>query len=541
MARAAGPGRDRRPSAVVRRLIRRALALALLALAAAAPAQTLRWASQGDAQTMDPHAQNEGLTNALNSQVYERLTARDRGLAIVPGLATGWQQLSPTRWRFTLRPGVKFHDGRPFNADDVVFSVKRGQDPKSQMSNYAAGVGEAVKIDELTVEFRLKVFNPVFLEHLDTLWMMSRAWCEQHRVERPLDFKSGEETYASMHANGTGPFLLVSRQPGVKTVHRRNPAWWGRSGGNVQESVFTPIAGDSTRLAALVSGEIDFVIDPAPRDVPRLRATDGITVVEGRENRVVFIGMDQGRDELLHASVKGRNPFKDLRVRRALYQAIDIESIRRKLMNGMALPTGAMTPSPRATWDDAEYERRLPYDVAAARRAMAEAGYADGFKVTLDCPNNRYINDESICVALASMWAQLKLEVKVNTMPRATYFPKLERGDTSLYLLGWGGAVTDAETLLTPVMRNRGERGQGFYNYGASRNERFDALAAASSTEADPAKRRELVMAALREWQAQVHTIPLHRQVIPWAARRGVQVVHRADNVLELDWITMAR
>ena len=521
------------------RILGRVLAAGVLAVCSALHAQTLRWSSQGDPQTMDPHSQNEGLTNAINGQVYERLTRRDKTLALEPSLATGWQQLSPTRWRFTLRPGVKFHEGQPFSADDVVYSVKRAQDPNSQIANYAAGVGEAVKIDELTVEFRLKAFNPIFLEHLDTLWMMSKSWCEQHKATRPLDFKSGEETWAAMHANGTGPYLLAGRQPGVKTVLRRNPHWWDRPEGNIQESVFTPIANDATRLAALVSGEIDFVLDPAPRDVPRLRATAGVKVIEGPENRIVFVGMDQGRDELLYGSVKGRNPFKDLRVRRALYQAIDIETLKTKLMNGLALPTGAMTPSPRASFGDADLERRLPYDLAAARRQMAEAGYADGFEVTFDCPNNRYINDEKICIALASMWAQLKVTVKVNAMPRVTYFPKLEKGDTSLYLLGWGGAVTDAETLLTPVMRNRGDKGVGFYNYGASRDDKFDALAAASSTEANPAKREALIKAALREWRDQVHTIPLHRQMIPWAARANVGVVHRADNVLELRWVML--
>jgi peptide/nickel transport system substrate-binding protein len=170
---------------------------------------------------------------------------------------------------------------------------------------------------------------------------------------------------------------------------------------------------------------------------------------------------------------------------------------------------------------------------------MAEAGYADGFEVTLDCPNNRYVNDEEICIALAAMWAQLKVRVKVNAMPRSTYFPKLEKYDTSLYMLGWGGAVTDAETTLTPVMRNLGDKGVGLYNYGRSRNDRFDALAAQSTTEPDPRKREALVKAALREWKEQVHTIPLHRQMVPWAARAHVDVVHRADNWLEVDWVRL--
>jgi peptide/nickel transport system substrate-binding protein len=511
--------------------------LALLAAMALSQAQTLRWASQGDALTMDPQSQNEGLNNAINGQVYERLIARDRSLQLVPSLATEWTQTGPLTWRFKLRPGVKFHDGTPLTADDVVFSVNRAKNPVSTFSVYANAVGTPVAVDARTVEFRLDKVNPVFLQHVESVSIMSRAWADKHKVQRPLDFKNKEESYASFNANGTGPFQLVQRQPGIKTTFKRHPSWWGRFDGNVQEIVFTPIANDATRLAALISGEIDFVLDPAPRDIPRLRNISGVKVIEGPENRIIFIGMDQQRDELLYGSLKDKNPFKDVRVRRALYQAVDIETLRSRLMNGMSVPTGGLTPSPLGAYNDAELERRLPFDLAAARRLMAEAGYADGFEVTLDCPNNRYVNDEEICIALATMWAQIKVRVKVNGMPRSTYFQRMEKHDTSMYMLGWGGAVTDAETTLTPVMRNPGAKGEGLYNYGRSRNEKFDALAAQSSIEPDARKREELIKAALREWKDQVHTIPLHRQVIPWAARSNVSVVHRADNWLEVPWI----
>ena len=514
-------------------------AAVLLAAPLATSAQTLRWASQGDPQTMDPHSQNEGLTNAINGQVYETLIKRDKQLNLVAALATEWAQTGPLTWRFKLRPGVKFHDGSPFSAEDVVFSVNRGKELTSQLNVYANAVGTPVAIDPLTVEFRLAQVNPVFLQHVGSLWIMSKAWAEKHRVLKPLDFKNKEESHASFHTNGTGPYVLVTRQPGIRTTYRRNPGWWGRFEGNVQEIVYTPISNDATRLAALVSGEIDFVLDPAPRDIARLRNTSGVKVIDGPENRVVFIGLDQHRDELLYGSVKGRNPFKDARVRRAMYQAVDTETMRTKLMNGQSVPTGGMTPSPLAAYNDPDIERRLPFDLATARRLMAEAGYADGFEVTLDCPNNRYVNDEEICIALAAMWAQIKVKVKVNAMPRSTYFPKLEKYDTSLYMLGWGGAVTDAETTLTPVMRNLGEKGVGLYNYGRSRNDKFDALAAQSSVEADAKKREELIKTALREWREQVHTIPLHRQVIPWAARSNVTLVHRADNWLEVAWVTL--
>jgi peptide/nickel transport system substrate-binding protein len=520
--------------------ILRFLAALAAALPLLAPAQTLRWASQGDVQTMDPHSQNESLTNAINGQVYESLVNRDKQLAIVPVLATEWQQPTPTQWRLKLRPNVKFHDGSPFGADDVVFSIKRAREGTSDIRVYATALGEPKKIDALTVQFDLAQVNPIFLQHLATVQILSLAWAEKHNATRALDFKNKEEGYALLHANGTGPFMLVSRQPDVKTVYKRNPAWWGQFEGNLQQVVYTPIKSDATRSAALISGEIDFVLDPAPQDVPRLRSTAGVKVIDGPENRVLFIGMDQSRDKLLYGSVPGdRNPFKDLRVRRALYQAIDIETLKTKLMRGQALPTGGITPSPLGAYNDPEIEKRLPYDPAAAKKLMQEAGYPNGFEVTLDCTNNRYINDEEICLALAAMWAQLNVRVKVNAMPRSTYFPKVQKFDTSMYLLGWGGSITDAEVMLTPILRSRGEAGVGSWNFGGVSNARLDELAIASSREPDAKKREALIKAALKEHNAQVHHIPLHRQIIPWAARSNVSVVHRADNWLEWQWVSV--
>ncbi|MDM4765479.1 ABC transporter substrate-binding protein [Pelomonas sp. SE-A7] len=516
------------------------LSLALL-VPLAAPAQTLRWAAQGDVQTLDPHSQNEILTNMVNGQIYETLVRRDRQLRAVPGLATEWKQVSPLLWRLKLRQGVRFHDGTPLTAEDVVFSLQRANDANSLLRVYAAPVGKVKKIDATTLEFQLDRPNPLFLDHLVQLWIMSKPWAEKHKVVRPLNFKEREESYAALHANGTGPFVLAERQPGIKTVLRRNPAWWDQAAGNVQEAQLIPIANDATRNAALISGEVDLVLDPAPRDLARLRQTPGIKLAEGLENRLIYIGMDQARDTLLHGKAPGgKNPFKDQRVRRALYQAIDIEAIKTKLMNGQSAPTGGLTPSPLGSFNDPQLEARLPHDLAAAQKLMLEAGYAEGFEVLLDCPNNRYVNDEEICIALAAMWKKLKVAVKVNAQPRALLFPKLEKQDTSLFLYGWGGAITDAETMLTPVLRGRGEQGVGYANFGGWKHEKADALAAASSIEADPAKREGLIRAALREYREALPILPLHRQTAPWAMRAKVTAQHRADNWLELNWVTVS-
>jgi peptide/nickel transport system substrate-binding protein len=477
----------------------------------------------------------------FSEAVHDRLVMRDNALKPIPGLATSWTQTSPTTWRFNLRRGVKFHDGSPFTADDVVFTFERASHPNSQLRQYAIPVvGKPRKIDDFTVEFVQERPNPIMLEHLAAIYVMSKAWSEKNKVTTPLDFKNKEETFASRNANGTGAWLLVSREPGVKTVLRRNPDWWGakegRATGNATEVVYTQISADTTRTAALLSNQVDFILDPPPQDLRRLEENKDTKVVRGQENRIVFFGFDQARDELLYSSVKGKNPFKDLRVRQAVYHAIDIEAIRSRTMRGSALPTGGITPSILGSHPDAE--KRLPFDQAKARQLLAEAGYPTGFDVTLDCPNNRYVNDEEICIAVAAMLTRVGVNTKVTATPRATYFPKLEKFDTSFYMLGWGGAVTDAQTTLSPVLRSFDKAtGQGGFNYGRYSNPKLDALIDAAATEMNVDKRRETIRQALLEHNGQVHHVPLHRQMIPWAMRQNVSVAHRADNVLVFELV----
>jgi len=520
-----------------------AIAFALAAVAALpVTAKTLRWASQGDPQTADPFSQNEGLTNMFSQSVHDTLVMRDNALKLVPGLALSWQQVNATTWRFNLRRGVKFHDGSPFTADDVVFSYERAQHPNSQLRQYAVPVGKPRRIDDYTVEFVQDKPNPITLEHATTIYIMSKAWAEKNKVERPLDFKAKEETHASRNANGTGAWILAAREPGVKTVLKRNPDWWGakeaRAPGNVTEVVYTQVSADATRTAALLSGQIDFVLDPPPQDLARLEASKDTKVVRGQENRIVFFGFDQRRDELLYSNVKGRNPFKDARVRQAVYQAIDIEALRTRTMRGSALPTGGMTPS--IVPSSPEIEQRLPHDPAKAKQLLTDAGYPSGFEVTLDCPNNRYVNDEEICIAVAAMLTRVGIQTKVTAMPRATYFPKLEKHDTSFFMLGWGGAITDAQTTLSPVLRSPDEKtGNGSFNYGRYVNAKLDALIDAASVEMNADKRRQMIWDALKEHNAQVHHVPLHRQMIPWAMRSGVTVVHRPDNVLNMESVRL--
>jgi peptide/nickel transport system substrate-binding protein len=514
------------------------LAVGVLAAGPAVNAKTLRWASQGDFLTMDPHAQNESLNNTAAAYIYEPLLTYNEKFELVPALANSWTRDGNLLWKFNLRQGVKFHDGTPFTADDVVFTIERAMSPTSNFRVYTTGIQGARKIDDHTVLIYTTVPNPVLLRQLTEIRIMSRTWSEKNKVTKPQDFVKKEETHAARNANGTGPYMLKSREVDVRTVFVENPNWWGKATkkGNVTEVVYTPVKSESTRTAALLSGELDFVLDPAPQDIARMKQNPNIKVVEGSETRTIFIGLDQNRDELQYSNVKGKNPFKDLRVRQALYHAIDIEGIKRAVMRGLSDPTGAII-APQVNGWTKEAHQRPPYSVDTAKKLLAEAGYPNGFEFTLDCPNNRYINDEDICKAVVSMWARIGLKVNLNAMPRATYFAKIQKYDTSAYLLGWGVPTFDALYSLQSLAMTVGKEGDGNFNLGRVSNPEFDKLVTAMKSEVDVKKRNDIIARALMLHNQQVMHIPLHNQVIPWAMRKNVTVVHRADNRLEASWV----
>ncbi len=509
----------------------------LLALAFNADAKAFRWASVADHSSADPHGQNQIVNNAINGQVYESLVMRGKKSEIVPRLAESWTQVSPTVWRFNLRKGVKWHDGSPFSADDVVFSVKRAAGDTSTFRVYARAMGEPRKVDDHTVELVTAVPNPVMLETAALINIMSKAWCEKNKVERAQDFGKKEETHASRNAMGTGPFMLTVRESDVKSTFRKFSDWWGvRAGlfeGNVDEIVYTTIKSDATRMSALAAGDLDFVLDPPLQDIEKLARDSRIRIYREPENLVFFLGMDQARDELLYSDVKGRNPFKDKRVRMAMYQAIDTDALNRVVMRGLAVPAALIVSNPEAAGVPKELNRRFPYNLEVAKKLLAEAGYPKGFSTALDCQNVR----ENVCTAIAGMLARVNIDVKVNSLQNARYFAKGQARDTSFYLLGWGGQNTDAMFTLQPLLHSRNDKGDGDYNWGGYRDERMDALIDQARVEMDRAKRQAAINEALRIQHENVYHIPLHRRMAPWASRANVEVAHRPDSWLEVRWV----
>ncbi len=502
--------------------------------------KTLRWASQGDILTLDPHAQNEGLNNTASDHIYEPLATRAKDLKIEPCLALSWQEVNATTWRFKLRPDVKFHDGATFTADDVVFSIERALAPTSQFKPYMQGIAGAKKVDDLTVEIITSGPAPTLIPQLTEIRMMNKAWATKNSVLKPQDFTNKEETYAAKNTNGTGPYILKSRETDVKTVMTANPNWWGikagKMEGNIGEIIYTPIKSDPTRAAALLSSQVDFILDPPVQDIARLKADSNIKVLEGNENRTIFIGMDQGRDELLYSSVKGKNPFKDKRVRQAVQMTIDNKALQAQVMRGLSTPSSVLV-APQVDGYSKDLEITTPVDRAGAKKLLAEAGYPTGFEVTMDCPNNRYINDEKICVALAAMLAQIDIKLKINSMPRAQYFPKIQKSDTSFYLLGWGVPTFDALYSLQSLVRTpTGKPGDGDWNYAKYSSAKVDGLIDQLKTETNLDKRKKLANDALAQLQADVGYVVLHHQVIPWAMRSNIVTTHRADNRMHAKW-----
>ncbi len=530
-----------RPLMGLRRGVLAATAGVALAVGAAAEAKTFRWAFQGDAQTMDPHGLYETFTLGFQSNFYEGLVTRTPDLELVPALATSWENIEPTVWRFTLRKGVKFQNGNAFNADDVLFSVERTRSIGSDMKVVAALIKEAVKVDDYTVDFITPRPDPILPLQLEIFYIMDKEWAEEHGTTEATNVKGDDQgNYANINANGTGPYMVKERQPDVKTVLVPNPNWWGDNKSNITEAVFTPISQDATRVAALISGDVHMAYPVPVQDWKRLDDASGVSPLTGIEARTIFLGFDQDRDELLYSNVKGKNPFKDQRVRQAFYHAIDIEAIKNKIMRGASTPSNLMV-SEEINGFNRSLNQRLPFDLEKARALMTEAGYADGFEVTMDCPNDRYVNDERICQAAASMLAKIGVKVDLLAQTKSKYFGKVlaqNNYDTSFFLLGWTPTTFDSHNPISALMSCR-QDGKGAFNLGGYCNERVTELADLIQVETDQEKRQKLIDEAFKIHSVEVGHIPLHQQPLSWGVSDNISVAQRRDNVFHLQYVTV--
>jgi peptide/nickel transport system substrate-binding protein len=505
-------------------------------------ARTLRWARSGDALTLDPHAQNEGPTHALNHHIYETLALRDQKGNMIPGLATSWRTLpnDPTVWEFKLRQGVKFHNGAAFNADDVVFSMNRAMQPTSEMKGLLTSIDSVTKVDDLTVHVKTKGANPLLVNNLTNTFMMDKEWAEANNATKTQDFKNKEENFAVRNANGTGPFQLVSREPDVKTVMKRNDAYWGKGKDvplEISEIVYTPIKSDATRVAALLSGEVDFVNDVPVQDIERLKSTQNLRVTEGAENRTIFFGLNVGAKDLKTDNVEGKNPFADKKVRQAMNMAVNRAAIQRVVMRGQSVPTGVIMPPFVNGWTP-ELDKAPAPDVNKAKALLAEAGYPNGFQTTMHCPNDRYVNDEGICQAVVGMLGQIGVKVNLVSQSKTIHFTLItkEPVETDFYLYGWGVPTFDSEYVFTYLYHSRKDK-FGANNGTGYSNPEVDKKIASLATEVDTAKRNATIADIWKTVQDEAIYIPVHHQMLAYATKNNVEIPVDPENQVKLKYV----
>lgn len=510
-------------------------AIVALASATGADARTLRFASFGDIATLDPYAHTESFTSNILHHIYEPLVRRSRTLDIEPALATRWSQVAPDRLRFELRRNVTFHNGNPFNADDVVASMRRLMDPAARARGNVSQVASVEKVDDFTVDFVTRGPYPLLLNDLTGVFIMDREWMEQNNALQPGNITTRVTTFASTNANGTGPFRFESWRPDQALILTNNPSWWDRPDHNLTRIEFRPIRSDATRVAALLSGELDLIV-PAPlQDLARISAAPGFKVIEEPSLRLIFLGFNF-RPEL-HAAPGVRNPLLDPRVRRALWMAVDIDTIHRRVMRGKSRNVGTLV-APQIPGYSAALDEPMRFDAAGAQRLLQEAG-ASGFRVRLNCSNDRYIADEQTCVAIAGMWSRIGVNVDLQVESRTTYFPRMDRGELDIYMLGWATLPPmDAFSVLSALLASRRD-GFGGNNPNGLTHPRLDELTRQAAVELNEERRRGLMTEALRIVREETLYLPLHQQPVAFAARTNVEVINHPDEFVRLWYARM--
>lgn len=514
---------------------------ALLTSTALAGAETLKWARAGDALTLDPHAQNEGPTHTIRHQMYEPLIIRDVTGAFEAALATEWapSEDNPNAWVFKLREGVKFHDGSDFTAEDVVFSFERAKQPNSDMKELIGSITEVRAVDDYTIEMVTDGPNPILPSNLTNLFIMDKGWAEANDTVNVQDFEGGEITFATTNANGTGPYVLQSREPDVKTVMTRNEDYWGRDQFPMQvsEIVYTPIQNAATRVAAMLSGEVNFLQDMPVQDIARVNDADGLVVKQAPQNRVIFFGMNQGADDIEADNIDGANPLADVRVRKAMSMAINRDAIRQVVMRGQSIPAGMIAPPFVNGWTE-EMDAESTTDIEGAKALLAEAGYGDGFSIRLDCPNDRYINDEAICQAAVGMLGQIGITVNLDAKPKAQHFPLITDSKTDFYMLGWGVPTYDSEYIFNFLVHGR-ESDIGTWNGTGFDNDELDAKIKSLASNVDLDARNADIASIWRVVQDEALYIPIHHQVLNWGMAESVGVEVDPEDQPKVKYFTM--
>ncbi len=538
-----GTGFTIRGGAGRRWLVGAGLALALAGFASgnavAQQGKTLKWGAAREIASLDPYSFGETFTLSVLNHVYEGLVRYTGDLKIEPALAESWETVSPTVWRFKLRQGVKFHNGNPFTADDVLASLARVTHETSPLKGNLPAYKSSRKIDDHTVEIEVNGPYPLLLNDLTNIYILDKEWMEANGASLPTDSGKGVKGFATDNANGTGPFVVESRRADARTVFVANPAWWDKPQHNVARIEFLPISSAATRVAALLSGEIDFTNVAPLQDLQRLSASPEVKVLQTNELRTVIFAFNL-KDKLFESDVTDKNPLSDIRVREAMYRAIDIDGVQRRAMRGLSRNTGAIV-APAIPGYTPEQDARLPFDLDGARRLLTAAGYPNGFSFNFNCQSDGLVNEEEFCQAVASMWSRAGLRPNLSLGPRSTQTPKRVRGEFDVISFGWANEpMIDAYSILIQVMRSRSGAG-GVFNWGNWGRADIDALIDKAGVELDNAKRIPMMAEALMIAKREHLFIPLHNQPMAWAMRSSIaETVQASDNKPRI-WLTRMR
>jgi peptide/nickel transport system substrate-binding protein len=489
-------------------------------------AADLRIGISAEPSSLDPHFHNLASNNNLSAHVFETLTRFDSDSKLVPALAESWRLVDDTTWEFKLRKGVRFHDGTELTAEDVIWSLDRPATITGSPGAFTLYTRQIVGkqiIDPLTIRVKTATPYPLMLNDLSSVFIVSRNATQGLASG---DFATGKGMV------GTGPFRFVALNRGARIELARNDAYWDAKPA-WDRVTFRFLSNDPARLAALLAGDVDAIDNVPTADLAGLRANPAFQVSSKVSHRVIYFTLDQGREVTPFATDKSgkplpANPFKDLRVRQAFSKAINREVIADKVMEGLGIPTANLVPSPMFGYNPAL--RVEPYDPEGARRLLAEAGYPDGFALTIHGPNNRYINDDKILQAVAQMLSRIGIQVKVEAMSLTVFFPRANRKEFTMALAGWGSQTGEVSSPLRSLVATvNPDKGMGTANFGLYSSARLDALLEEGLRTVDDAKRERLLQEAVAVAINDVGLIPIHHQVVTWGTRKGITYLPRTD------------
>lgn len=510
--------------------------LALLLICAAAvsavsidraEARTVTWLRAADAQTLDPHAIDDGVALSLTQQIYEPLIQRDAQGKTSGAIADSWSLTGdPLVWEIRLRRNVTFHEGEPLTSADVEFSIERARGQHSGVRGLLSAIERVTIVDSHTLHIRTSVPTPLLPGQLTHVLIMSKAWSEKNGARQVAEPAQRHRAYTARNANGTGPFFLVSREMGTRTVLRRNESYWGNTQTPVEitELIYRPIPNDTERVQTLVSGEGDFLQDVPVNELPRLQAIKTLTVSTGPENRTVFLGFNVGPTPPGDSGIAGANPLADRRVREAISAAINRQHIQRTILLGQAIPTGTIAP-PSINGYPRQLDRIPQQDPARGKVLLAELGLPNGFRVKLDCPRDGITRGEAICRSIATQLAAIGITVEPVIRDVAGHLDHVRRSPpvSDFFLTSLTVPSFDSEQLLANWFHTRGDR-LGRLNATHYSNAELDRLIASLSGQTDFQTRIQAIAAAWRIAQEEMIYVPLHVQTIAYVTKSDLTI-----------------